>query len=292
MEKVNLFMVGAMKAGTTTLTGLFSEHPEVYTSPIKEPHYFVKDLPKNLYEPSRFFSENNYFENEFPKPVHIAHLNDPLQYLKLFSLATSEKYLLDASTAYLHAPDAADNIFAYNPEAKIVILRRDPIKRAFSHYKMDLGLGRTTRSFQAIMEEEIAAYKNGNLAWNTYLAMSFYTKAIARFKELFSEVLVVDFEKFVQDPSDGSRVITDFLGISNLEDAQVEHKNETKALRFQKLFFVLKKLGIKDYFSKIFSAKFRQRIFGMMSTSEKQPMNLSESIKEELTVIFNTESSL
>jgi len=292
MAKVNLFMVGAMKAGTTTLTGLFASHPDVYTPPIKEPHYFVEDLPKNLYEPSRFFSEGNYFENEFPKPVHIAHLKDASHYAKLFSLATSEKYLLDASTAYLHAPDAAANIFAYNPDAKIVILRRNPLKRAFSHYKMDLGLGRTTRTFQSIMDEEIAAYRKGHLAWNTYLAMSFYTNPVTQFKELFSDVLVVDFERFVQDTPQGSKEITDFLGVANLDDAQVEHKNETKALRFQKLFFVLKKLGIKDYFSKIFSTKFRQRIFGMMSTTEKQSMNLSEATREELTTIFNTESSL
>lgn len=283
-------MVGAMKAGTTTITDFFVKHPEVYTPPVKEPHFFVKELPKNLYEPSRFFTEEKYFNTDFPKPLHIANLKEEDHYKTMYSLCGDEAYRLDASTAYLHAPEAAQNIFVYNPDAKIIILKRDPLKRAFSHYKMDLGLGRTKRTFEEIMVEQIEAYNTGCLAWNTYLAMSFYKEPVAQYKKMFKEVLVIDFDVFIVNPSSAIKSITLFLGISNVENRSMSHKNESKSLKFQKVFYYLKKVGLKDYFSKIFSTKTKQRIFKIVSRKEKQPMYLSEEIRAQLNTIFKIES--
>ena len=57
---VNLFVVGAMKAGTTSLIEILSNHSEIYVPPIKEPHFFVDTLPKSLYEPSQVYDEIEY----------------------------------------------------------------------------------------------------------------------------------------------------------------------------------------------------------------------------------------
>ena len=65
-NKANLFIVGAMKAGTTSFNELLTNHPEIYFSPIKEPNYFINDQPKSIYEPSRFFNIDSYFKNQFP----------------------------------------------------------------------------------------------------------------------------------------------------------------------------------------------------------------------------------
>lgn len=288
--KANLFIVGAMKAGTTSLSATLDAHPDIYLSPVKEPHFFVENLPLNLYEPSRFFSETNYFENEFPKPVHIAHLTTTAYYEKLFSLATTEKYLLDASTAYLHAPDAAAKIVGYNPDSKIIILTRNPLSRAFSHYKMDKGLGRTTQSFETIIEKEISAYRNGDLLWNSYLGMSFYKKPIAKFRQHFASVLVLDFDIFIGNKEQTLQELATFLEIDPIDGSDLTHKNKTRKLRFQKLFYILKKLGLKDYFSKLLSGSFRQKLFGMVSTESNDKMQLSPNTLEELNIIFRQES--
>lgn len=141
VQKANLFVVGAMKAGTTSFTNLLSKHEQIYCPPVKEPHFFVEALPRSLYESSRFFNLNSYLENDFPKPLHITKIETLAQYRQLFTLAAAEAYRVDASTAYLHAEESAQRIHAYNPEAKIIILLRDPLQRAFSHYKMDLEKG-------------------------------------------------------------------------------------------------------------------------------------------------------
>ena len=151
-QKANLFIVGAMKAGTTSFMEALAQHPDIYVSPVKEPHYFVNELPKLLYEPSRFFNLEAYFKNDFPKPLHIANLKNKEHYEQLFSLSNQEKYLAEGSTMYLHAPESAQKIQQYNPEAKIIILTREPVSRAYSHYKMLTGLSRETRSFQEVVE--------------------------------------------------------------------------------------------------------------------------------------------
>ena len=97
--KTNLFVVGAMKAGTTSFIDLLSQHPEIYAPPVKEPHYFVDQLPLSLYDPGRFFNLNDYLEKEFPKPLHITKIETSGQYKKIYAHCGTETYQLDASTA-------------------------------------------------------------------------------------------------------------------------------------------------------------------------------------------------
>ncbi|MDC8000249.1 sulfotransferase [Aequorivita todarodis] len=290
-KKANLFVVGAMKAGTTFFTEILSQHPQIYLSPIKEPHYFINSLPKNLYEPSRFFSLENYLANDFPAPLHIAKVEKLDQYQKLFSLASeAHLYRAEASTAYLHAPESAGLIHEYNPNAKIIILLREPLKRAFSHYNMDKGLGRVKMEFETLVKDEIVKYNNGALPWNSYLGMSFYNNAINRYQSFFEDVLVVNFEDLTKNKTGTLNVISKFLNINEFTAANVERTNETKQLRFQKVFYILKQLGLKDYFSKIFSQNFRQRLFRLVSSNTKSELNISEQTQNDLTTIFNNES--
>ena len=88
--KTNLFVVGAMKAGTTSFIDLLSQHPEIYAPPVKEPHYFVDQLPLSLYDPGRFFNLNDYLEKEFPKPLHITKIETSGQYKKIYAHCGTE----------------------------------------------------------------------------------------------------------------------------------------------------------------------------------------------------------
>lgn len=290
-KKANLYVVGAMKAGTTFFTEILSQHPQVYMSPIKEPHYFINSLPENLYEPSRFFSIENYFAKDFPTPLHIAKVEKLDQYQMLFSLAEeTQLYRIEASTAYLHAPESAGLIHEYNPNAKIIILLRDPLKRAFSHYNMDKGLGRVNKDFESIIVDEIAKYKNASLPWNSYLGMSFYKDSVKKYISLFENVLVVNFEELTRNKKKTLKIVSDFLNITEFSNTEVERTNETKQLRFQRLFYVLKQLGLKDYFSKIFNQNFRQRLFRLVSSNTKSELNISAQTQNDLNTIFNNES--
>ncbi len=289
-KKANLFIVGAMKAGTTTFLDLLSQHHDIYLSPVKEPHFFINELPKNLYEPSQFFNLTDYLHTKFPEPLHITKIENENEYKKLFSLSDDQKYLAEGSTAYLHAEESARLIHNYNPNAKIIVLLRDPLKRSFSHFKMNIGKGREINSFEKALVKEIELYNKNELTWNTYLGMSFYNKAIARYKNLFSEVLTIEFEALIRNRVETLNKVSQFLEIDSFSIKEIAHKNESKTLRFPKLFYFLKKLGLKDYFSILFNSSFKQWLFSKISKRKKQKIVLSEATSHKLETIFKKES--
>lgn len=290
-KKVNLFVVGAMKAGTTSFTQMLAQHPDIYFSPVKEPHYFVNNLPLSMYSPSRFFSLENYLDNEFPKPLHITNIKTEEQYEKIFSLAPNDiKYLTEGSTGYLHAPESANLIYTYNPNAKVIILTRAPLKRAFSHYQMDVGLGRETKEFEDVIKREISAYKNNKLSPWSYLGMSLYKENIERYKKLFKDnVLVIELKEYLQNKDDFLIKLSTFLEIENV-DLNLENKNQSRSIKNKRLQKFLFESGIRDITRQIIPSAIRQNIFKQLST-EKKEINLNQETIDELNQIFNIDYS-
>ena len=104
-RKPDFFIVGAPKCGTTSMYNYLRQHPQIFMPDCKEPHYFGKDL-------QWISDEFIYKENE---------------YLNLFKDANLDQKLGEASTFYLYSKSAAGEIKDYNPNAKIIILLRNPI---------------------------------------------------------------------------------------------------------------------------------------------------------------------
>ena len=116
MEKwPNFFIVGAPRAGTTSLYAYLSQIPGIYMSPVKEPE---------------FFSPNRSTNDDL---IPIVNKND---YLTLFKNVKDELLIGEASTCYLEDPDSPKLIYNKVADAYIIILLRDPIERAYSHYLM------------------------------------------------------------------------------------------------------------------------------------------------------------
>ncbi len=102
MLKPNLFVLGAPKCGTTSLVSWLGQHPEIFVSPKKEPHFF--------YTPHR------------RKPISQARYHD------YFKGATgAHRYLAEASVWYLFSRQAAPRILAYNPKARFIVCLRNPV---------------------------------------------------------------------------------------------------------------------------------------------------------------------
>ena len=124
MTLPSFFIVGAPKAGTTSLYHYLEEHPEVYMSPIKETNFFS----------SKQMQEQELYYDATP-------IQSKNQYLELFKDVSQEKQVGEASVSYLYYTGVAKKILEFNPKAKIVIMLRNPVERAFSHYLMDKRLG-------------------------------------------------------------------------------------------------------------------------------------------------------
>ncbi len=285
-RKVNLFIIGAMKAGTTSFAAVLGSHAEIFMCPIKEPHYFVDPLPKQFLETSRFFSLEDYFENQFPAPLHSAQILKEEHYQQLFSKASTEKYRAEASTAYLHAPEAAKRIHNYNPKAKIIILTRDPLKRAYSHYNMDLGLGRERKSFAALMARDIDLYNTGKLPWFSYLNMSCFNKPINNYKNIFESVLVLSLEDLVENTQREMDKVSNFLNIPPFVAPTMKKLNEGRTFKNQKIIYFLKVMGLKDLFRRFFGSKLKGEALNRLSSKNKPTLTLSQNTINELENIF------
>ena len=117
-RKPGFFIVGAPKCGTTALYDYLSTHPQIYFPETKEPHYFSRDLP-------RFGCG---WVNGVERFGHELALDD---YLALYRDVSPVKTVYgDASVMYLFSEAAVRNILDFNPDAKLVVMLRDPVDMA------------------------------------------------------------------------------------------------------------------------------------------------------------------
>jgi hypothetical protein len=128
----NLFLVGAPKAGTTSLWHYLGAHPEVHLGALKEPHFFTSQ-----------------------KRIYVETVKDEVAYLRLFAGARGARYLCDASGSYLHDPSAPESIRRVSPDARIVVSLREPVARAFSSYLHAITFGER-RSFEDALRGAVA----------------------------------------------------------------------------------------------------------------------------------------
>jgi hypothetical protein len=106
-RRPNFFILGAPKCGTTALSEYLREHPRAFVSQPKEPHYFCGDFDY-YYAPGERSEEH---------------------YLRLFDDATPDHLAVgEASVWYLYSADAARNIAAFDPDARAIVMLRNPVE--------------------------------------------------------------------------------------------------------------------------------------------------------------------
>ncbi len=163
----NFFIVGAPKAGTTSLYHYLESHPDIYMSPIKEPNYFSY--------------EEIIRQNLFYKETKVGNTED---YESLFNNVTTEKAVGEASVSYLFYESVPAKIKKLVPKARIIIMLRNPVERAFSHFAMDKRLGYVTMPFETIFENKSSA-ELSRLYYQQYIELGNYYPQIKRYVETF-----------------------------------------------------------------------------------------------------------
>ena len=269
--KANFFLVGAPKAGTTSLDRLLREHPDVFLSPIKEPCHFCPDVNAQL-APQQDASRldlDAYLDAPQRPIVHLYPVPAPDRYARLFDGAAGRRIVGECSTYYLSSAVAAERIHAYNPAAKILVLTREPIARIRSHYVMDRMLGLATRPLPHLVEEELALGTRahwGNCRY--YVGASRYGLQIAAYAARFpaGNVCVLSFERLVAEPERELRRLFAFLDIRPPAQLSLPRENRARAARFQWLHAGLRESGIKPMLRGLWDRSAGTR-FGRMARS-------------------------
>jgi len=208
MEKwPNFFIVGAPKAGTTSLYEYLNQNSDIYLPPIKEPNYFSISINPKY---------------RFANPIR-----NKKNYLKLFDDVKNESLIGEASPTYLWDPKAPELIQNVSPIAKILIMLRDPVERAYSHYLHLSRLGRISCTFSSIINDFNNLENDYNFSSRILMA-SFYAEGVKRYLKLFGEkqVKIVIFEDFIENTKSKVIEILKFLEVKTpLEKFEVEKHN-------------------------------------------------------------------
>lgn len=196
-------IIGAMKGGTTTLNDWLRLHPEISFSTIKEIHYFDENFDKGL----------RWYRSFFPlwEPFLGAHC------------------ALEATPAYIYrAATVAPRMHALLPNTRLILMLRDPVKRAISHYSHRLNRGlepRTAR--EALISDE--GWRPGTA--NGYKRRGLYAEQIESFLRYYprDQLLVVKSEDFFADPGKIFEIVQLFIGVSAIPVAEgLQPKNVSR----------------------------------------------------------------
>lgn len=285
MTEVNLFLVGAAKSGTTSLSDYFSEHPDIFVSPIKEPNHFGSDIRvekfSKAFKANTHLDEEAYFAQKHFENRQIAWVRSEANYRKLFAGGSDYSYRADCSTSYLYSRLAASEIAEYNPEARIVILLRNPISRAFSHYLMALKYGFTDLDFRSAVESDRSKPEKGWGISELFLELGNYAAQIQRFLDYFPKEQI--FIRLTEDLASEHFYdeLCDFLEVEYHSPKKAEKSNEAGVSRLPKLNKWMTQNDVKKKLGGILPKRFRDGMKKIYYTNVNLP-TLSESDRQYL----------
>lgn len=223
----NFLIVGAAKAGTTSLYFWLNQHPDVFLPSLKEPSYFAPQYQ-----------------------LRIANWD---RYLALFQPGKGKKAIGEASVIYMDDPETPRLIHDALGKIKILIVLRNPVERAFSYYCWNLMFGyETVRAFEAALECEDQRLADEGFRKNNpsryiwayaYFHTGLYYEQVKRYLETFGDQVSIHlFEDLVARPEATFIDVCHFLGISAEYKLAFEPKNQSRIPRSIPLQYNIRKM--------------------------------------------------
>ena len=201
----SFIIIGTQKGGTTSLFHYLSQHPQLLPSYRKEVHYFDGGLkPKR----DNFALGERWYRSNFPLRRHMR----------------ADQQAFEASPLYLFHPLAPQRIHDLLPDAKLILLLREPTERALSHYFHQSRKGRESLPVTEALQGEEARlapvlaehhYKHQNFMHFSYKLRGHYAEQIRRYQALFpaENLLILGSEQFFADPHAALKRVFEFVGV-------------------------------------------------------------------------------
>ncbi|WP_332773714.1 sulfotransferase domain-containing protein [Phenylobacterium sp.] len=190
-RRINFIVAGVQKAGTTALYDYLAEDPNIGLSKVKEVHFFDDE--------SIDWAAPDY------GPYHA-------QFDTGGPLIRGE-----ATPIYLYWPRSLERIAAYNPKVRIIVMLRDPVERAWSHWKMEYARGAETEPFSWCIRQGrrrlLDAQPWGVHREFSYVERGFYGEQVERLFSLFprDQVLIAKADDLRRDPNATLAAVNAFL---------------------------------------------------------------------------------
>lgn len=190
---VTFLIAGVQKGGTTALFDYLGDYPDIALSDVKEVHFFDDE--------TQDWAAPDYaaYHAHFPPP--------------------DGRPCGEATPILSYWPRALERVAAYNPAMKLILMLRDPVQRAWSHWRMEYARGVETHPFAWCIREGrqrlFAGEPWGHDREVSYVERGFYAEQVARILTLFprEQLLVLTAEQLRAEPGTALAAVRAFLGL-------------------------------------------------------------------------------
>jgi len=261
MKLPNFIIIGAAKAGTSSLHYYLQQHPEIYMSPVKETNFLALEGEDLKY-------------NGPDQGINKTSITTLKEYQKQFNLVDKERAIGEASPIYLDSKKAIYNINKYVPEAKMIVILRNPIERAFSSYSHLLREDLETFSFKEALNKE---QERINQKWSHlyyYKQKGFYYKYLKRYYESFdrNRIKVYLYEDLDRNTLRLVQDIFQYLEVESSFVPNLTRKNVSGIPQSKFIYNLFKKKNIiKSSFKPLFPKTVRRNLNDFVTRKTLKP---------------------
>jgi len=201
-HRVNFIIAGAQKSGTTALSDYLRMHEEILIPNQKELHFFD--------------NEGIYWKDGRASSA------DYRRYHQHFTKSKESTISGEATPIYMYWNPCAERIWRYNPAMRIILILRNPVERAYSHWSMEWNRGNEHASFPEALEQEEARCRTELPLQHriySYVDRGFYCNQIRRLWRYFGKeaVLVLKQEDLIRSPQETLGKVCQHIGASILK---------------------------------------------------------------------------
>ena len=268
MRAANLFCIGCPKSGTTTLFKILCQHSQIHTPKFKEPFFFNNSNYQNGID----WYANTYYDD-----------------------IKNEKWILDFTPSYLYSDEALFRINEYSKgkDLKFIVMLRNPVERAYSHYLHTLRDGLEDLDFNDAIQAESERLLNceNNLLSQlkySYIYQSLYHKHLSKYFESFgrNNFFVINYDSQLLDKSEFKLMISDlqnFLEIK-IENLNIEIKeNFASESRSKILQTLVNSNGLHKRLARLL---FKSKINRQILINKFRKLNEKKMVKKDLEAEF------
>jgi hypothetical protein len=225
----NFLIIGAQRSGSSTVYNSLIKHPAVRAAIYKEIHYFDINYWRGV----------KWYKSHFPLTAS----------KRLFQGASGQRIITgESSPYYLFHPAVPQRVSQILPDAKFIVLLRNPVDRAYSHYHMMVARGHEQLTFEDAIRVECdrledlddglftdPQFMNNNHKRYSYLTRGRYAEQLRKWFEWFSreQLLIIQSESLFNHAQAVLQGVSDFLNIPGAAPLQIANKGSYSKMSAQ-----------------------------------------------------------
>ena len=225
----DFIIIGAAKCGTTSMFHYLMEHPNIFP-PLND-------------EGTRKFKEIRFFDNNYNKGILWYKSHFPSILNKFFIKQICRKKFItgEGSPSYIYNKNVPKRVFQVNPDMKFIVLLRNPVERALSHYNFQVERKKENVTFENALKMETKRLQDTNYIWSgldfsgPYLSAGYYANQLEEWFKLFpkEQFCIIESSELFSDPQKIYDLIIDFFNLPKFKLKQFKIHTQTQYYSYE-----------------------------------------------------------